>query len=588
MVTLFEQAVARFPDRPLFGSKQPEGTWRWMSYAEFAKEVVAMRAALAKLGVARGDRIACISNNRYEWAAIAYATYSLGAVVVPMYEAQQSKDWQYILKDSGAKVLFVATEELYQKLRPFFIDLPTLEHMAVLDSSAKSDVLDYAKLCNEGTSRSTPADHPDPDALCTIIYTSGTTGHPKGVMLSHANLASNVCALMEVFPMSAEDRSLSFLSWAHIFGQTVELHCLMAQGASMGISESVETIMKNLTEVRPTLLFSVPRIFNRIYAGVHNKMETEGGLKNRLFDAAKKNAQARRALAARNRKALGVELKHKLFDALVFRKVRARFGGKLKYAFCGGAAIAQPVAEFIDDLGIMVYEGYGLTETSPVVTANRPGARKLGSVGQALPGVRIEIEKGEIPDSKDGEVIVYGPNVMLGYYKLPEEDAKAFTPDRGFRTGDLGHLDNEGYLYLTGRAKEHYKLENGKFVSPEPLEEQLKLSPFILNAMVYGINRPYNVALIVADMDALGRWATQHDLASHDPKALLSRDDVREVFRKEIAACLDKARSYEKVERFALVHEDFTTANGMLTPSLKLKRRVVLARFGDMLNVLYP
>ena len=589
MVGLFEQAVEKFHRRPLFGTKQPDGTWQWMNYAEFNEHVQTMRSALVSLGISRGDRVACISNNRYEWAVVAYATYGLGAALVPMYEAQQSKDWHYILKDSEAKVLFVASLKLHQQVAGFKNDLSSLAHIAVFDAVSATDILDYPTLHKQGHQTSkAPMYHPEPEELCTIIYTSGTTGNPKGVKLSHSNIASNVSALISIFPIAPEDRSLSFLSWAHVFGQTVELHCLLAQGASMGIAESVDTIVKNLTEVRPTLLFSVPRIFNRIFAAVHKKMDAEGGIKKTLFDAALSNAVKRRQLTASHERSFMVEAKHAVFDWLVFRKVRDRFGGRLRYAFCGGAAIAKEVAEFIDDLGVMVYEGYGLTETSPVVTANRPGARKLGSVGQVLPGVRVEIAKSEMPDSEDGEVIVYGHNVMQGYYKLPQEDAKIFTADGGLRTGDLGHLDQQGFLYLTGRAKEHYKLENGKFVSPEPLEEQLKLSPYIVSARVYGLNRPYNVALIVVDMEALTAWAKQQGVTHTDAGALLRDSTVQELYQNEIATRLSAARQYEKVQRCALIAEDFTTANGMLTPSMKLKRRVVLARYGDMLNGLYP
>ncbi len=587
MVTLFEEAVEKFPARPLFGTKHPHGSWKWMSYAEFAQHVHAARGALASLGVKHGDRIACISNNRCEWAVIAYATYSLGAVLVPMYEAQQSKDWNYILKDCAAKVAFVANEKIYQEVSAFKGDLYSLAHLVVFDATSMESVLNYATLCTQHESNTVAVYHPSPEELSTIIYTSGTTGNPKGVMLSHANIANNVSALIRIFPVLPEDRSLSFLSWAHVFGQTVELHCLLAQGASMGIAENVDTIVKNLTEVRPTLLFSVPRIFNRIYAAVHAKVEAEGRLKRKLFYAALANAKKRRELSAKHARSLVVECKHRFFDRLIFQKVRNRFGGRLRYAFCGGAAIAKEIAEFVDDLGIMVYEGYGLTETSPVVTANRPGARKLGSVGQALPGVRVEILKNPGSDSEDGEVVVYGHNVMQGYYKLPEENAKAFTADRGLRTGDLGHMDAEGFLYLTGRVKEYYKLENGKFVSPEPLEEQLKLSPFIANVMVYGLNRPYNVALIVVDVEALMRWAKQQGVNTEDIRTLLSDSKVNELYKQEVSTRLMGSKHYEKIKRFALIAEDFSTENGMLTPSLKLKRRVVLARFGDMLHTLY-
>ena len=372
------------------------------------------------------------------------------------------------------------------------------------------------------------------DDVAALIYTSGTTGNPKGVILSHANIASNVNAIHECFPMENGDRSLSFLPWAHVFGQTCELHGLFSMGASMAIAESVEKIIDNLAEVRPTLLFSVPRIFNKIYAGVQKQIAT----KPRAIQIAVQQA-LRLAAKERNGKKLMVA-EHAAFNALtdklVFSKVRARFGGELKYAFSGGAAISRDVAEFIDSLGVTVYEGYGLTETSPIATANWPGHRKIGSVGRALPGVRVEIvigqpqmtakerrRKASVRD--EGEIIVYGPNVMKGYFKRPEENAQVFTKDGGFRTGDQGYVDPAGYLYITGRIKEQYKLENGKYVVPSPLEEKLKLSPYILNAFVYGDNKPFNVALLVANVEAVREWATAQGIGDGDIAALLKRPE---------------------------------------------------------------
>jgi long-chain acyl-CoA synthetase len=338
--------------------------------------------------------------------------------------------------------------------------------------------------------------------------------------------------------------------------------------------------------VHPTLLFAVPRIFNRVYRGVQQRMEDEGGFAKRIFDAAVANAQRRRRLAERHQSSLLVELEHKVFDRLVFAKVRARFGGRLRYAFSGGAAIAREVAEFIDDLGIMVYEGYGLTETSPIVTANWPGTRKIGSVGKPLPGIRVEIDHTASGDPVDGEIIVHGHNVMKGYHRLPEENAKVFTPDGGLRTGDLGHLDDDGFLYITGRIKEQYKLENGKYVVPTLLEEEIKLSPYVANAMVFGDNKPFNVALVVPDMKNLQKWAEEHaaDLGAED---LLVDERVRALIQQEIDQRSEHFKQFEKVRKVALVGEDFTLENGLLTPTLKLKRRAVLEKHGAPLLGLY-
>jgi long-chain acyl-CoA synthetase len=587
MVQIYVHAVKKYGPRPLFGTKQ-RGEWKWMTYAEFARQVDALRAALADLGVGKGDRVAVISNNRPEWAVGAYAAYGLRASYVPMYEAQLPKEWKYILNDCGAKVLLVANEKILGQIRELRGDLPELKHVVVIEgASGRDGEHGFGALVERGMGKESPPVEPeDPKEIAGFIYTSGTTGNPKGVLLSHGNLANNVSAIHAVFPMSEEDRSLSFLPWAHSFGQVCELHGLFSMGASMGIAESVDKIVDNLAEVRPTLLFAVPRIFNRIYDGLHKKMTEEGGLKKALFYAAIANEERRKALAAQGKSSGVADLKHKLFDKLVFEKVRARFGGRLKYAFSGGAALSKEVAEFIDNLGILVYEGYGLTETSPIATANWPGARKIGSVGKAIPGVRIEIDKTVTGDEVHGEIIVYGHNVMQGYHNLPEENAKVFTSDGGFRTGDMGYLDADGFLYITGRIKEQYKLENGKYVSPAPLEERLKLSPFIANVMIYGDNKPYNVALVVADMPTLEKWAEEQGIGARG-EALLEDERVRKLFEDEVEKYSAEFKQFEKIRKLLLVSEDFTTTNDMLTPSLKVKRRVVMKKYGERLEALF-
>ncbi len=588
LVDIYEHATQKYPDNPLFGVKK-DGRWEWMTYRQFRELTEAMRGALAQLGVEKGDRVALISNNRPEWAVVAYAAYGRGASVVPMYESQQDKDWKYILKDCGAKVLFVSKPEILQRVLAFRDELPDLQHIGLFEGDLPEGegLHTFEQLVERGKEHPAEISHPDPEDVAGFIYTSGTTGNPKGVLLSHRNLATNVSAIHALFPIGSEDRSLSFLPWAHSFGQIVELHGLFSMGASMGIAEAVDKIVQNLSEVRPTLLFSVPRIFNRIYDGLNKRMAEEGGLKKKLFEAAIANEKRRRELAAEGRTCMGAELKHKLFDKLVFSKVRERFGGRLRYAFSGGAAISKEVAEFIDSLGIMVYEGYGLTETSPIATANYPGHRKIGSVGKAIPGVRIVIDKEVTGDEVDGEIVVYGHNVMKGYHNLPEENAKVFTEDGGFRTGDMGRMDEDGYVYITGRVKEQYKLENGKYVVPTPLEEKLKLSPFVANVMVYGDNKPYNVALVVPDMEMLGKWAAEHGLDASDPEKLLEDPKVRELYREEIEKWSKDFKQYEKIRDFTFGTEDFTVDNGMLTPTLKLKRRGVMQRYGEQLQALY-
>ena len=585
LVEIFSESTKRYAQSPLFGEKR-DGEWQWMTYGAFKEKVDNLRGGLAGLGVKSGDRVAVISNNRAEWAIGAYATYTLGAAYVPMYESQHDAEWAYILNDCGAEVCFVPSEKIKDRVLKVRGDCPALQHVVTFTGSeTESDTM--AALLRRGAETPAPLVKPDKSDLAGLIYTSGTTGKPKGVKLSHSNMANNVSAMHEMLAIGPGDRSLSFLPWAHSFGQVVELHGLFSMGASLAIAESVEKLLANMAEIAPSLVFSVPRVFNKLYAGLNKKMEAMPPMRRKLLVAAMDNASERRALHDNGKSSAFVELKHKLFDKVVLSKVRGTFfGPNLKYAFSGGAAISREVAEFIDNIGVTVYEGYGLTETSPIATCNSPKGRRIGSVGKPIPGTRVSIDKEAASDPLHGEVICYGHNVMQGYYNLPEENEKVFTADGGFRTGDMGYVDADGFLFITGRIKEQYKLENGKFVVPTPLEEQLKLSPYISNVMLFGENREYNVAVIVPDFDLLLPWCAQHRVPATAAEAV--RDPrVQDLFERELDRQSGEFRHFEKVRKFVLVTEEFSTENGMLTPTLKVKRGAVLAAYGEALAALY-
>jgi len=582
---LFEASIARFSGNPLFGVKS-DGSWDWLSYSEFGEQVAQARAGLAGIGVAAGDRVAAIADNRVEWAVGAYGTYTLGAAWVPMYEAQQSKEWQYILADSGAKVAIVANDGIRAQLDDLASGLPDLRQIVVIDGEAGGGAITFAELQARGAEARVDTVHPDPSSLAGLIYTSGTTGKPKGVMLSHANLTSNINTFPDLFDIGPDDRTASFLPWAHSFGQTVELHFILAAGASAGLT-SAKTLMDDLPDIRPTLLVSVPAVYNRIYDGLQKLMAAEGGAKKKIFDLAMANAEKRSTLAAEGKTSRWVELQNGIYDKLVFSKVRDRFGGRLRYSISGGAAISPEVANFISALGMTVYEGYGLTETSPVSAANWPGTRRVGTVGKEIPGVRIEIDTDVVGSDEVGEIVIHGPNVMMGYYNLPEEDEAVFTADRGFRTGDLGSRDGDGFIAIRGRIKEQYKLENGKYVVPSPIEEQLQLSGYVTNIMVHGEQRPHNVAVIVPDLVALNSWADKHGLGDRSVEQLLVEDDVMDLIERELNRQSGPIKGYERVRGFVLTDEEFTPENGMLTPSLKVKRRAVMAKYGDQIEKLY-
>jgi long-chain acyl-CoA synthetase len=582
LVEMFERSIKLYGPRDLFGTKT-NGQWVWTKYQEFGSLVDKLRGGLASLGIKRGDCVAIVANNRVEWAVAAYACYGLGAALVPMYEAQVPKEWAFIVNDCDAVAIIASTDDILKKVEEFKDKAPTLKHVIGI-SLPKSDPRSFEALLEVGAKDPKPAIKPEPQDTACLIYTSGTTGNPKGVILSHGNVASNISAVHDVLPLGGEDRSLSFLPWAHSFGHTCELHALLSLGGSMAIAESVEKIVANLAEVSPTVLISVPRIFNRIYDGVNKQMAEKPGVIRNIFHAA-----IRAATKQRKGQPLGIgeKLTLAVADRIIFGKIRAKFGGRLKYAFSGGAALSKEVAEFIDGLGITVYEGYGLTETSPITTANRPGGHRIGSVGQPIPGVKVTIDKSAADDGKQGEVIVHGPNVMQGYHRRDDENKAVFTEDKGFRTGDLGYIDEQGYLYITGRIKEQYKLENGKYVAPAPLEEQLKLSPFITNVMVYGDNRLFNVALVVPDMEALKKWTDGQGLNFDSTEKMLESPKVRAHILSEVERYSGEFKGFEKVKRVTLTAEDFTVQNGLLTPSLKLKRRVAWQKFGPQVEALY-
>lgn len=585
LVELVQQSVQRFAERPVFGHKRA-GHWEWTTYRELGAAIDAARAGLHRLGLATGERLAIISENSSNWASVAHAAWGLGAVVVPMYEAQREQDWLHILRDSGASVACVAGPKVAARLQRIAAELPGLREVVSL-AEAHANARGWADLLAAGRATPITATHPGSEAHAAIIYTSGTTGVPKGVELTHGNIASNVAAMLEAFDLGPDDRSLAFLPWAHVFGLTVELHGLLSVGASMALAESREAIVANLAEVRPTILISVPHVFNRIYDRVRERVDEEGGLRKRLFDAAFRNAATLRDAHLHGRRRPGLALMHRFYDALVFSRVRARFGGRLRYAFSGGATLSPVVARFIEDLGITVYEGYGLTETSPVATANSPHGRKVGSAGRPIPGVRIEIDEraGERPG--EGEIVVHGRGVMRGYRGLPEATAAALTDGGGLRTGDLGHVDDDGYLWITGRIKEQYKLQNGKYSVPGPIEARLVLSPYLLGALVWGDNKPFNVALLVPNRERLRAWASHEGFVLTDDAAMLADDRVRARIADEVKRLTHDVASFERVREFALCGEEFTVENGLLTPTLKVKRGRVLDRHRALLEALY-
>jgi len=587
LVELFENAVELYPYNHLFGIKTPDGkALRWMTYKQVGDRVDNLRAGLASLGIGKGDAVGIISNNRPEWAIAAFASYGREARFVPMYEAELTKIWEYITRDSAIKVLFVSTPAIYEKVKDFPKNITTLEKIILIEGSGE-DSMEALELI--GSQHPVVSVQPSPYDTAVLIYTSGTTGDPKGVLLSHGNMTHCAKSGYHIYPeLNSSARSLSILPWAHSYGQTAELYNWFQFGGSIGFMEKVSTLASDMALVKPVFLIAVPRIFNKIYDGLWARMNAQGGFKKKLFVAAVETARKRRLLAEQGKSDALMNLKFALLDKLVFEKIRARFGGCLKGALTASATMNPEIAHFFFDLGIPVYDCYGLTETSPACTMNCSAAYRLGSVGQPVERVKVVIDKSVVEEgADDGEIVIYGPNVMQGYHNKPEETKAVMTPDGGFRTGDRGRIDADGFLYMTGRIKEQYKLENGKYVFPAGIEEEIKLIPLVANAMIYGEGKPYNICLIYPDFEVLSLYATAHHLPT-DPEQLINLKEVQDHITTEILEYLkNKYGGYEIPKKFVFLHHDFTLENGMLTQTMKIRRAVVTKTYQQEIEEQY-
>ena len=570
LVQFLQRTVERWPDRSFLGTRTLPGPhYEWITYRAFGARVDAARGGLAQLKVQPGSMVGIISNNRLEWAVAHFAALGLGACWVPMYEVELATTWELILNDSAVEVLFVSTEAVHEKVKLFADRLPKLRKIIVLEGEHADTLWGLEAL---GRAHPAAAVQPAPEDLALLIYTSGTTGDAKGVELTHGNLVSNHYGRRAMFPgFSHTSRTLSLLPWAHAYGMG-ELHTWVELGGSIGLMGSLDTLLGDFQLVKPTFMLAVPRVFNRVYNALWAKMNEDGGIKRALFVGSLKAARQARELQQQGRRSRRNALKLRLGDALVFSKIRERFGGRLEGVMTGSAAMSPELSQFFFDVGIPLYDVYGMTETSPGITLNCPAAHRAGSVGKPMEGVRVEIDRSVVEhDATDGEIVVHGPNVMRGYHHKPEATAAVMTADGGLRTGDRGRFDAEGFLFITGRIKDQFKLENGKYVFPGSLEEALELHPLVMTSMVYGDGRPFCVALVVLD-----------------PKSGAQTPELESRLSTELIESL-KGRfgSYEVPRKFLFIAEPFTVANGLLTQTMKLKRRKIAALYEAKLVALY-
>ncbi len=582
----FMNAIDNLPN-PRAQMIRRDGRWEAIASQEFLHRVAGLSTAFVELGVKPGDRVGLFSANRPEWHTADFAINGAGAVTVPVYFNESPDRMAYILKHCGAKVVFVVGAPQLQKLLAVRANLPELEQIIVADGGVDipSECLRYETLIANASAADISsyrmrASQVLPGQLASLIYTSGTTGEPKGVMLTHMNFCSNVHDVGYDFHLDpATDIALSFLPLAHVYGRTLD-YIYIFGGATLAYVESVDAVAQALLEVRPTITAAVPRFFEKIYARLVEQGSKTRGVKKMLFDWAMRVAEMSAQWRADQRHPnFIVTLQRRLADALVYRKIRAGMGGRLRLISSGGAPLSKDLAEFFWAVGIPIYQGYGLTETSPIVSSNYPDNR-MGSSGKPIPNVQVRV-------AEDGEILVKGPCVMQGYYKNPEATREVLTEDGWFRTGDIGHVDKDNYLFITDRKKDLLKTAAGKFVAPQPIENALKTSPYILNAMVVGDRHKFIVALLVPNAATVAAKAADQGIKFASHAELAAHPWAHALIDSEVKRLTVHLAQYETIKRFALLPEDFTFDNGGLTFTLKLKRRVVEQQYAAVIESLY-
>jgi long-chain acyl-CoA synthetase len=565
------------------------GRWVSIDYRDLANQVQDLSLGLLELGIRRGDRVAILSENRPEWAITDYACLAARAADVPIYPTLPARQAEYILRDSGAVAVVVSSAAQLEKVRSARERLPALAHVIGLDpDTAGPGVLGFDTVLARG--RVARDRHSDwrrsaleaaPDDLATLIYTSGTTGDPKGVMLSHGNIASNVTTCVDLFSFTAEDECLSFLPLSHIFERMFGHYCMFHAGVVIAYAESVDAVPANMAEIRPHLMASVPRLYEKIYARVLENVRTASPLRKRIFAWGRRVGEQWAELTIEKRPVpAGLQAQKFLADRLVFAKLRKRTGGRIRFFISGGAPLSSEIARFFYAAGLPILEGYGLTETSPVMAVNTFRHHRLSTVGRAIPDVEIRI-------APDGEIVTRGPNVMCGYFNKPEATAEAIDEEGWFHTGDIGTLDADGFLSITDRKKDLIVTAGGKNIAPLPIENLAKTSKFVATAVMIGDRRPFPVMLVVPNAAQVKGWADYKGLPHGDLEQLLGLPEVRQKIEREVRMTLRDLAQFEMPKKLLLLPREFTVEAGELTPTLKVRRRIVEQRHRAAIEALY-
>jgi len=583
--------AVRFATRPAVSFKK-DGAFVSLTYARFYERVLMAARGLRKAGVEPQERVAILSENRTGWAISDLAIQAVGAVTVPIYATSTPEQVAYVLHHAEAKLVFVSNRVQYEKLLKIRERIPRVEMVVSYERFLGEKVLPVATLYqlseishpltgDEKMAIEAEIDRIVPDDLITIIYTSGTTGVPKGVMLTQRNMLFDAdYGMRKLGGLTEEEVFLSFLPLSHVLERTAGYHAALMAGAHVAFAESVEKVVENILEVQPTVMVSVPRLFEKIYSRIHENVHLMSPVKRKLFHRAVEVGREYVHRRYIRREPIGLlALRYRLADRLVFRKIRERFGGRLRFFLSGGAPLDKTINEFMWIIGIPTFEGYGLTETSPAVTLNSLEAVRFGAVGTVL-------EKTEVKTADDGELLIRGPQVMRGYYKNPEATAEILA-EGWLRTGDIARIDEEGFVYIVDRKKEIIVTAGGKNIAPQPLENELKLDKFISQAFVHGDRKPYLVALLTPNAERLVELAHHENLTYFDLEDLVSHQRVLALYEERIRHLNAKLPSYETIKKFALIPGEFSIDGGELTPTLKLKRKVIYEKYQDRIEKLY-
>jgi long-chain acyl-CoA synthetase len=565
-----------------------DGRYTPISTDEVRQTVTRVALGLRDQGVRRGDKVVLLAENGPWWAMTDYAIICLGAVTVPIYTSLVPEQIKYIINDSDAKVVIVSDRLLWEKIALIKDDLPQVSSFISFEAAPPTPgVLPLSRIEEQGAKVAIEnpslflqtANAVGPDDIASIIYTSGTTGIPKGVMLTHANFLSNVETLASIIDFGPSDIDLSFLPLSHVLERLVTF-AFLSRGTTMAYAESIETVAENLIEVRPTIMVSVPRLFEKIYSRVMDTVLTGSFLKKKIFFWAVNVGRTGGARRLRNQPLTpSLERKLRLAHKLVFSKILEKTGGRVRFFVSGGAPLAKDIAEFFYALGLVVLEGYGLTETSPVIAVNTFANLRFGTVGKPIPCVEVRI-------AADGEILVKGPNVMKGYYKKPAETEEALV-DGWLHTGDIGYLDQDGFLVISDRKKDLIVTSGGKNIAPQPIENQLKRNPYILNAVVLGSRRKFVSALIVPNFEKLEEYAKSQNISYVNRRDLIHNETLLRFLGAEVDRTTPNLAPYEKIKKIAILERDFEIEKGEITPTLKVKRNIVEEKFKDVIDSLY-